>query len=364
MNETNQNKLNNDITIIVNEVLEITICAVKAIILYGSYGRGEGAFYSDENGNIHTYNDYDLILVVDDFIESIKINQIAHSLEEKLDVKWIDISQKKKSKLKNLKLTIFNYDLKYGSRVIYGDKEILDNVPKFKSSKISLKEAETLYFTRLYTFIGSITENNFVIGVKDENARFFRNQMAKAILAVVDSLLLIKGEYHYSYKKRGSLIQQFYPDKKDLIKMAKWALSEKLNPKDKSMKGEDTLDFYTKVLKIYKKEMFYVLSKFYGRDIISTRDIEIRRYLSIQEFILRIKTLIKSRSFNCYQKSFQIEMAQSYFVEAFLLEDKERSLFLRKSVRIVKKINPNITFDLNNWDNLRKVIADLRQKTK
>ena len=34
------------------------------------------------------------------------------------------------SKLKRLYPTIFNYDLKYGSKVIYGDKNILDLIPE------------------------------------------------------------------------------------------------------------------------------------------------------------------------------------------------------------------------------------------
>lgn len=362
MYEIEQKKINKDIKTIVNKVLELCNSTVIAIILYGSYGRDEGAFYADRNGIIHTYNDYDLILIVDEYIDSTILTQIAHLLEEKLDVKWIDISQKKRSKLEKLKLTIFNYDLKYGSRVIYGDKDILDNIPKYKSNEISLKEAETLYFTRLYTFIGTVGDNNFVNGVKDENARFFRNQMAKAILAVVDCLLLVIGKYNYSYKKRVLLLQQYYPEKSSLIELAKWALSEKLNPKDNSFNGQDTKNFYTKILKVYLGEIFFVLSKYHKRKINSTDDIKIARLFSLNEFVLRLKYIITTRNIFGYQRRVNIDLAQSYIAEAFLKPIDAQNLLLKKSKNIIKMLDSQICLESNNWNDIKQIIADLRLK--
>ena len=149
-------KLDNEIKIIINETISIIKNSIEAIILYGSYGREEGSFFRDDKGEIRTYNDFDIIIVSNSFISNSEIDKVSEILSNKLDVRWIDIAQKSIDDLKKLKSSIFNFDLKFGSSVIWGNKKILQYIPTFKCYELSLKEAETLYFTRIWTFLGSL----------------------------------------------------------------------------------------------------------------------------------------------------------------------------------------------------------------
>ncbi len=172
-----------------------------AVILCGGYGRGEGGWFI-ENGTFKPYNDYDLLLVLEKKIPNHEIQILRKKLATKIGIRWVDITQKTPQELKKLRLSIYNYDLKYVSKVIGGDYSILKLIPNFDASKLPLKEGEILFFTRLWTLLGCLNEKGFQIQFNKEEARFFRSQMAKAILAVVDVLLLQRGAYHPSYRKR------------------------------------------------------------------------------------------------------------------------------------------------------------------
>ena len=86
-------KLNSDIEIINNTINGVSTIAIISIILYGSYGRDEGAFYIVQN-EIYTYNDYDIIIVAEELLPEILINKIKQELKLKLNIRWIDSSKK------------------------------------------------------------------------------------------------------------------------------------------------------------------------------------------------------------------------------------------------------------------------------
>ncbi|BAX78641.1 hypothetical protein [Labilibaculum antarcticum] len=353
------NKLNNEIQIIVNESIKLVSDSLLAIVLYGSYGRGEGAFFSDEEGKIRTYNDFDIILVVSDLLEQEIINEISNTLSDKLDVKWIDISQKSKKTLKNLKLSIFNYDFKYGSRVIYGDNLILEDIPKFQNIHLSLKEAETLYFTRIWTFLGSLPKNGFESGVSGEDSRFFKNQMAKAILAIVDIVLLQKKCYDTSYRKRVELINNTCQNKPDLIKWSNWAIKEKCRPSGNKLSPLDVETMYSEIANIFLVEMFHVLSIYYKKKINCSKDIESSLRFSFSEFVVTTKLFLKNKRLK-YIKNKKIGLAQSYLLEAYIKEGKQKVDLINKSKKIVKSIDSSIDLRKLDWNELRLLVSELR----
>jgi hypothetical protein len=316
-------KLDNEIKIIITEVLCILKNRVKAIILYGSYGREEGAFFIDKKGEIRTYNDFDIIIVPSSFIHHNEIGMVSEVLSNNLDVKWIDISQKTVQDLTKLKASIFNFDLKYGSTVIWGDEQILDNIPAFKSCELSLKDAETLYFTRIWTFLGSLPLNAFKTGVSNDNARFFRNQMAKAVFAIVDILLLQNKSYHSSYIKRAELISELHSNNQTLSNLVKWALDEKLRPKSIKMSALEVFELYGCVSNIFLTEMYFVLGKFYKRNITSTKDIEAAMRFSLCEMIIIIKSAIKNKKIT-HSNGFKLRVAQSYILEAHFKKKEDK----------------------------------------
>ena len=352
-------KLDNEIKIIINETISIINNSFEAIILYGSYGRQEGSFFRDDKGDIRTYNDFDIIIVSNSFISNSEIDKVSEILSNKLDVRWIDIAQKSIDDLKQLKSSIFNFDLKFGSSVIWGNKKILQYIPAFKSCELSLKEAETLYFTRIWTFLGSLPIDAFKSGVSNANARFFRNQMAKAVLAVVDILLLQNKSYNSSYKKRVERINELHTDNKTLIKLANWALKEKLRPKSNKMSSIEVSELYGSVSNLFIKEMYKVLGKFYNRNIATTKDIEAAMKFSMQEIVSIIKGAIKTRKIS-HSKGFKLRIAQSYIFEAYFKKNEKKIKLINIAKIIITEIDSYAKIDSFNWNELRLFVSELR----
>lgn len=348
-----EHKLENDINII-TEILLQNNSKIEAIILYGSYGRGEGAFY-EEDGESHTYNDYDLLIVVNKHLNN--INELKEKLKNNLSIKWIDLSQTTSHGLKSFKPSIYSYDLKYGSKVIWGDKNILENIPIQSPSQITAKDIEILYFTRLYPFIGSLGQTGFSKKLAGENSRFFRYQMAKAIFAVIDSLLIRSGQYHSSYRERLKRVEK---DNDNLKELGNWALSEKLTPQDIEMNTEEIRSLYTSVLKLYLEKMFEGLSCYYNKRITSTDDIRNAINFSYKTFVLKLKSIIRKKSYEKYNRGINLNLAQSYLAEAFLKEGGSQEEMLKKASKMINKIEPGLTLVENDWNDLCYKVAKLR----
>ena len=348
-------KLNNDISIIVKEILSTYKRSIKAIILYGSYGRGEGAFYTGIDGIVHSYNDYDILLVVEEIIEPKVLWGIVKSLENKLDVRWIDISLKNTKQLKNIKLSIFNYDLKYGSYVIYGDMNILSLIPDMDARNISLKEAEILFFTRLWPLLGSLDSKGLDIERKGEESRLFRNQMAKAVLAIVDVLLLQTGQYHHSYKQRLDRLRVVYPGRTQFLKLAEWALNEKLEPNAPVMSPKEIKELYSMVHTHYFNEMFVVLSAYYKKSVQTPLDLERHLKWSTKNLIKRIGWIIVRRNLD-WEKNISLKLAQAFIAFAY---NKNEVRFLMQGIHYIKKMDHSFS-EISSWDEARCKIASMR----
>ena len=291
------------------------------------------------------------MLVVKEGIRKSDLTKSKDKLESMLNIKWIDLSQKTEDKLKKLKPSIFNYDLKFGSKAIWGDKEIFDIMPNFTPEQLNLREAEILFFTRLYTFLGSLDKDGFEQGVDGEAARFFRNQMAKATLAIVDILLLQKAAFHTSYRKRVLIFKELYSDRLELVKLAEWAVEEKINPKAPKMSKEEVTDLYQPILTNYLSEVKIALSKLYGTNIRNIDDLRKAKKYSFNEIVVQLKSLILARTLSPYRKGMAMKFAQAYIAEAYLSNDEDAHKKLLKAAGLINKLGKSTpTID---WNELR-----------
>ncbi len=119
-----------------------------SIILYGGYGRGEGSWVWYNNENCVPYNDYDILMILEKKIPEEIIKSIRKKLAQDIGIRWVDIGQKTPKELKKLRPSIYNYDLKYASKVIYGEEYILDQIPHIDVSKLPLEEGNILFKVR------------------------------------------------------------------------------------------------------------------------------------------------------------------------------------------------------------------------
>ena len=329
-----------------------------AVILCGGYGRGEGGWFI-ENGTFKPYNDYDLLLVLEKKIPNNKIQILRKRLATKIGIKWVDITQKTPQELKRLRLSIYNYDLKYASKVIDGDYSILKLIPNFDASKLPLKEGEILFFTRLWTLLGCLNEKGFQIECSEEEARLFRSQMAKAILAVVDVLLLQKGAYHSSYRERIQRLISLYPKNIEFNELSKWALKEKLIPCSNDVSPKYIKELYTKVHKEYFFYMMEFFSKYYNKKVTSMYDIERHTKYSFDHLVRRLGYFVIKRSFKG-EKILAIKMAQMFIAVAYEDGNINKELF-KKGIGYMKYVDSSISDELS-WNKARILVAKMRNE--
>lgn len=283
--------LQRDINVILEEIF-ITLDRknIISIFLYGGYGRDEGSWvFATDSALPRPYNDYDIALVVSSNFSNSDLKKVELKLRDLLDVRWIDICQYTKLHLRLLRTSIKNYDFKYASKLIYGRRNVLDLIRTMHSTEIGFKDIETLFITRLWTLLGSFGPQGLV-SMKPEEEMFFRNQMAKCILSIVDCVLIDNHSYDASYKRRVTLLEEFSDDA-DLITLAQWALEEKLFPKYEGMSTAQVQRLYKKTHSLFFKYFYFYLSKYFRRNISLPEDLD---GLIMNSFEVKTKSFLKS----------------------------------------------------------------------
>jgi hypothetical protein len=343
-------EFNKDIGLIIN-ALQAYENNLVSIYLYGGYGRNEGSWVIEDDTSVRPYNDYDIALVVNIYIKKEIIDKVKDNLKKRINIKWIDISQYTINDLKNLKTSIKNYDFKYASKLLYGEDSVKIYTPEMKQKNIGLEDIYVLYKTRIWTLIGSFDENGLTM-MKKDNEMFFRNQMAKAVLAIVDCILIQNQLYECSYVKRVDKIKTCITDT-ELLNLSKWAINEKLFPKYKQMKKEEIEAMYNSVNRLFFKYFFIGLSKYFSVKVSSVEDIE---KLVMYSPNLFLKRMIKKYIFNDKIMNIKLKLIviQGYIAYSYPNNNS-------KSLSKVKDILADCFLsDLNDVDDMRLKITQLR----
>ncbi len=330
---------------------------LTAIILYGGFGRGEGSWYQDEGGAWKPYNDYDVKIVSPRAVPARSLRALAKRLAAEIGIKWVDLGHLCPGQMREMRPSILNYDFKHASKVIYGDPSVLDLIPEMEASALPMKEAQILFFTRLYTFIGSLDENGLDADLAGDASRFFRNQMAKAILAVVDVLLLSKGAYDSSYRKRVERVGVLYPDKEELLGLSRWALQEKLRPQAPRMTADEVRALYAMIHEHYLREMYHALSLRFSRSIGGPQDIEFCMKWRPTHLAKRLFWLARFRGLHM-ERQLSVMLAQCYLAAAWS-PDGIREETLTRGVSLLRQAESQLPRTMT-WDQARLAAARLR----
>jgi len=287
------------------------------------------------------------------------VRDMRRELAEKIGIKWVDIGQKTPSELKRLKPSIYNYDLKYGSRVIAGSENVLDAIPEMDSRELPLREGEILFFTRLWTLLGSLDRGGFSVPRSSEESRFFRNQMAKCVLASVDARLLQCGCYHTSYVARVERLSELPSTDNEFSDLSAWALGEKLAPTAPEMGPEEVRELYMRVHRVFFLNMYSILSRYYRRDLCGPEMIEWHLKWGLAGLIGRLGRLAVRR--NCdYERRMAVNLAQLYVAAAFSHGQILRR-YLNKGLDYARSLDES-TGDSDSWDDARVRVAELRME--
>jgi hypothetical protein len=177
------------------------IGAYEAIVLTGSFGRGEGGVYQDDSSAWRPVNDYDIFVVSPKNCGG-ELKELSETLVKELGLDYLDLGWTD-GKWANWPSTVANYDLKYGSRVIAGDLTILNRLPAFASADLPMYEAAKLLLNRTAGLLTGLRgEMLGGGGLNADQRRYLSNQIAKAQMALGDSYLIRWGGYDASYRLR------------------------------------------------------------------------------------------------------------------------------------------------------------------
>jgi hypothetical protein len=327
-----------------------------AIILYGGYGRGEGGWVR-ERDTWRPYNDYDVLVVGGEKPARRDLQKLRASLARDLKIHQVDITWTNRLRLALLRPSIFSYDLKHASTLLRGDDTVLRWVRPGSVGTLPMREAFTLFRTRLWTFLGSTMREDFGKPLADEAARFFRNQMAKATLAAVDVLLLRHGLYHHSYVERVKRVGRLPETSGDDAEWFSWALNEKLHPNGSPLDGPAMLTHYDRTHDLFTRHMLTAISSFLGRPLASVPEVAdcFERHW---RFRVRRAAKILAKGRTVTRRSRSLDLAQMYLFAAYSPAGIDAQL-AQKAAVLLNGIAPEVNAD-THWHQLRCVAAQMR----
>ncbi len=227
--------VNDHMTLLVSHIRE-TAPDAQAVVLSGSFGRGEGSVLRGEN-RPRPLNDYDVLVACDESLRT-PLKTMAAAMAPRLGLDCLDIVPLHPNWFDKVNLTMLTYDLRYGSRTIWGNETLLESIPQFAPADIPLWEGYQLLLNRIAGLLIALKPN--LLSSDDwnqEDSRFLVNQMTKAGMAMGDFRLLSLGDYCSSYRQRLTRLRSLHRALNigdDETRLLERAYSFKLSPDYKS----------------------------------------------------------------------------------------------------------------------------------
>ncbi len=178
------------------------VCAPysTAGILLGGYGRGEGTPFIQPDGSQAPFNDYDLVVIVEQL--DARLRQMFKSMERRLTSELglaVDLYPIQKSRLPRCEFSLLNCEMKHGHKVVWGDARILDAMPDLPIGQVPLSEGSRLLLNRGKLLLDIKLRLAEPTPLTEEEAIRFLKFIQKAWLAIGDSALLAGRQYEIAY---------------------------------------------------------------------------------------------------------------------------------------------------------------------
>lgn len=213
---------------------------VKALLLAGGYGRGEGGvFRAAEGAAAELYNDLEFYVLLGDAAVAGAAEawcaQEAHAGDEALGIE-VEFKLLPAEQLSGAAPSMFYYDLAAAHRLIWGDASWVAGWPARlrDAALIPAHEAVRLLFNR-----GSgLFYSRCALAAADDprvTNGFIERNHAKVRLALADAVLALNGRYHFSCRERarriGEPLAQTPPDWPQLGRWHAAGVDFKLHPR-------------------------------------------------------------------------------------------------------------------------------------
>lgn len=315
--------LDKNFSIIVQKIIEIIgISNIKAIVLFGSFGRGEGGIII-ENNKVIPVNDLDITIFVKKNLTRLRklysqnLEDNAQILSKKIGVKQIDLDLSHPHTLLFSKMNNANYERYYGHQILFGDIDIKKRMLKPSHKKIKLIDGATYFLTR---GSGLVLARYCLDKFKNNNQKVlnqnFYIEINKAILAIGDSYLIKHSKYHYLYSERLKTVE--------------------------NLMFNDILNG-NKIKSLYIEALIWKLKPVFRDD---TYEIQSKEWYNVVNIYSEYFLWFESERLNINFTNWN-----EYFEKIFLIQKPDYNMFFRKTVlRILS--NPTYVFKIFRPNNL------------
>ena len=177
-----------------------------AVYLGGGYGRGEGGVEVKEDGTRGLYNDLDFFVFGKNRRHCREINRAL----TRLHLKWSEILQvevefsaaKTKNKMSGIVSTLMLQELLQGHQQIFGEEDVLRDLPRMKPETLPPEEGFRLLLNRGAGVLFAAQRILSPGGMNAEQRDFAVRNLHKAVLGIGDALLLIHKNYRWKSHDR------------------------------------------------------------------------------------------------------------------------------------------------------------------
>ena len=178
---------------------------VRAVILGGGYGRGEGGATPDGM----PYNDMDFFIVMNGQNPSpglrALVDGISAEWKKKLSIDFDFCCVKSLKALYKDADTLMIQELFAGGRVVFGDEHIFDNAPRRPFSELPWTEAARLLLNRGAGLLFARQRAS-----DPAEADFVRRNLHKAALGCGDAILIVHHDYRGTGTERLEALRKYY----------------------------------------------------------------------------------------------------------------------------------------------------------
>jgi|TARA_B100001964_G_C14167268_1_gene569721 hypothetical protein len=326
-----ESRISMDMKTLVSVILQ-EIQNVKAIFLVGGFGRNEGSVLCYED-KYQPLNDYDLVVIGDKWQDGLQQDLLRKKLAELCKIRQVDIVLIQPQKLTKLSHTMYNYDLKYASKVIYGSQDLLCEIPSWQSRDMPLKEA----IAPLFLFLSSILQA-YPSDKKHNKEDIFWSyqQLTKSILGWSSAMLIFEGLYDPSYIKRKNDFQETFSHEGDLCELVKIATKFRMNPVLNICNKKELSDFWLVAREAHLRVLKKLVCRYYKADNLTWDKIVVRHQSSFINIIKTIYSILFNQ--HHYRDCLNTDIAKLYLCLGLNHGGKE---FIDKSKKYYQKLVMN-----------------------
>lgn len=246
----------------IRDTLRARFPTIRALLLVGGFGRGEGSVRVAADGTVTPLNDYDVMVLYEGALDRRALAAARAPLAATLGIWLLDLLPYDLATLPALPLTQLHWDCAQGHFQFYGDPAAV-RFPAWHAGDIPLASGKTILFNRLVTLLEAYHSEWERALPSPEQQAWLATQAGKAALACCDALLIAEGAYEMRYGARPQRFAATLPTLQAEAALVERACQWKRFPSD--VPPWPVLPFWHAVAAWYARTMSDVLTRFYRR---------------------------------------------------------------------------------------------------